>query len=252
MTNSEKNIDALEKQWIYAILPEDKPGYNSIRNKIENSIVLKRQTLSGDPVQGSYKLILAPAGYDGNNPDTYSTTPISTGRIKYDNAEVYITISSYEDDVFEVEIAKDMSEGSPGKLLSVETYAAWEPGMKAPFDNSDVREIEAVKNKYTLAVAPVLKRIWLYEYETGINYLIPLSNFFNELMRSRKIQYPEIVSNPNYLFANLDKFEDADFIRALYFYNKYIRRLDLQLELKEKPERKSLFGLFSLLKTKKR
>ncbi|MFZ6034495.1 MULTISPECIES: hypothetical protein [Melioribacter] len=251
--NSERKIDALEKQWIYAILPENKPGYKSIRDKIKNAFVLRRQPLSDDPVQDSYKLILAPESCTVNNTaDTYATTPISTGKIKYENMEVYLAVSSFEDDVFEIEISKDQSNDSPGKLLNVETFAKWEPGMKAPFDNSEVREIEAVKNKYTLAIAPALKRIWLYEYATGINYLIPLSNFFNELTRSKNIQSPEIVGNPNYLFTNLNKFEDADFIRGLYFYNKYIRRLDIDLELKEKPKRKSLFSLFSLLKTKKR
>ncbi len=251
--NFDTKINTFEKRWLFAILPENKPGYRSIRNKIENSFVSKRIVLSEEQSQVSYKLILVPENNTGkNNPDTYATTPISVGIIKYENAEVYITVSSLEDDIFEIEISKDEKFSQYGKLLSIETYANWEPGTKAPFNNSKVREIDIVKNKYVLAVAPSLKRIWLYEYETGINYLIPLSNFFNELVRSKNIQSQEIVVNPNYLFTNLNKFKDEDFIRGLYFYNKYIRRLDIKIELSERPKSRSIFGLFSLLKTKKR
>ncbi|MGK9475203.1 hypothetical protein [Melioribacter sp. OK-6-Me] len=251
--NFDTKINTLEKKWLFAILPENKPGYRSIRNKIENSFVLKRIDLSNEQIQDSYKLILVPKNNSGkNNLDIYATTPISVGRIKYENAEVYITISSLEDDVFEIEISKDEKLSQYGRLLNIETFANWVPGVKAPFDNSRVREIEIVKNKYLLAIAPQLKRIWLYEFETGLNYLIPLSNLFNEIMRAKKIQSPKIVGNPDYLFENIDEFEDEDFIRGLYFYNKYIRRLDIKLELNEIPKSKSIFDLFSLFKTKKR
>jgi hypothetical protein len=45
-------------------------------------------------------------------------------------------------------------------------YPEWVPGMKAPGDGSDVREV-VVDEKHVLVLAVVHKRLWLYDNETG-------------------------------------------------------------------------------------
>ncbi len=111
-----------------------------------------------------------------------------------------------------------------------------------------VREIVIVPDKYVLAISQVEKRIWVYGFETGINYLIPLSNFYNQLMIYKNIRDPKIALKPNLFFEKLQsEYTDIELRNTFITYNKYLRKLDIREELVNANPVKGkgkLFGIF--------
>jgi hypothetical protein len=103
------------------------------------------------------------------------------------------------------------------------------PGNKSPEDESTVKEIQISGGTYTFVIASESKRIWLHERETGINFIIPVTNYFNELMRYKNIRDPKIALNPSSLFLNLNSYSNSDLSNALINYDKYLRRFSLKL-----------------------
>ena len=98
------------------------------------------------------------------------------------------------------------------------------PGMKSPFSHSKVREITIKPKEFILAVVPNEKKIWLYEAASGVNHLIPVSNYYNSLMLYRNERNAEKVLNPNLFFDNLGIYNDMELKSAFELYNKYMRR----------------------------
>jgi hypothetical protein len=100
--------------------------------------------------------------------------------------------------------------------------------MKDPEMQSAVREIIIVPGKYLLAIAGTAKKMWLHEFENGVNHLLPVSNFYNELMRLNNIRDPKIILSPGRLFENLPAYDDQQIISAFLSYNKYLKKIDIE------------------------
>jgi hypothetical protein len=66
--------------------------------------------------------------------------------------------------------------------------------------------------------------IWLYEASSGINHIIPVSNFYGNLMMVKGIKKHEKVSNPSLFFNDISGFTDNDLTAAFILYNKNMRR----------------------------
>jgi hypothetical protein len=67
----------------------------------------------------------------------------------------------------------------------------------------------------------------LYESVSGVNHIIPVTNFINELLRGNRSINRSKGIDMNYIFSNLGMFSDSDFRRALVQYNKQWRKVDL-------------------------
>jgi hypothetical protein len=88
----------------------------------------------------------------------------------------------------------------------------------------------------------------LHEYITGVNHIIPKSNFVNELMQIQKVTEDKSLINPSNFFENINKFPDDEIKLSFLLYNKYLKRFDLgdtpEKFLAEKAKRKRNFKLF--------
>ena len=86
------------------------------------------------------------------------------------------------------------------------------------------------------------ERLWVYDQASGVNHLIPLTNFYNELMLHAKVRDPAVALNMKRLFVDLEHYSDTALAGAFASYNKLKTKIhfDEELQIAEEP-RPSLF-----------
>ena len=211
-----RELTDIENKCLFMILPEDKPGYNLYRNKINGMLIL------GEGIFGDGNYILGPMEPD---PDlSFPSAPVwSLGTLYTGNDQVDIIINEETENKIEVSFTRDVNDISL-TTTKVNSYSFWIPGQKSPFTNSKVREIIIRPNEFILAVVPEEKKIWLYEFASGVNHLIPVSNFYNSLMIIKNERNAQKVLNPNLFFDNLALYNDEELKSSFEKYNQYMRR----------------------------
>lgn len=233
-----------EKYLLFSVLPENKPGYMSYREKINELMV----TGYGRSKNNNFIL-----GKRNTVPDlSVSSSPVfATGTVKIPKDEIDILINEEVEGEIEFELSLKHSEIIPGDInnLTSWSYSDWNPGDKSPNDSCEVREVIISNGNYFLVFAPTHKKIWLHESKSGVNYLIPLTNFYNELMGYKRIKDPKEALNPGLLFQKLNDYPDIDLINAFVLYNKYMRRFSTDFSkfliypiVNKKKSIKNLFG----------
>lgn len=78
----------------------------------------------------------------------------------------------------------------------------------------------AAAQKLVLVLCSRDRRIWIYDSRSGVNALIPVSGFYNELMLQTGVHDPKIALDPKHLFELQDAQSDSELIRAFSSYNK--------------------------------
>ena len=226
-----RELTTQEKYLLFSVLPEAKPGYKFYREKINELLV----TGYGRFKNNNYIL-----GKKGSVPDlSFSSTPVfAAGTIKIPGDEIDILINEEIDDEIEFDITLKNTSQIPDKIEEQErwSYSEWNPGDKAPHDNSEVRETVISPGEYILVFAPAHKKLWLHEGRSGVNRLIPLTNYYNELMRFRRIKDPKQALNPRLMFEKLEEFSDYELVNAFVLYNKYMRRFSNDFSKFLKPQ----------------
>ncbi|MFZ0456203.1 MAG: hypothetical protein WCE54_17405 [Ignavibacteriaceae bacterium] len=236
-----RKLKELERELLFSILPSDKSGYISYREKIKNKYVL------GSGRFGETNLILGNREEEIDILDA-SSTIFAAGSIIYDEGKIEISINEEIDDKIEFDISpKDYESVFKGKEIKRWNYSEWIPGQKSPKENSYVREVIISQGNYILAISSVEKRIWLYDSVSGINHLIPLSNYYNQLMIEKNIRDPNIALKPNLFFGNGNgkhsDYTNIELRNTFISYNKYLRKLNIKEEpliTKSKSKRKFL------------
>jgi hypothetical protein len=219
---NEKEIFLLE-----AILPSRRKGYAEFRKRMEHlSVIRTREEDENSLLLGKDALASA---------DFVEITPLfALGMVAYEGKEYYVSIHEpTEDEIVEVEInlENDSSKRGNGVIWS---YSDWRPGFKAPGDNSKVREVHLIKNKIVIAIAPQQKRIWVYDSDSGINRLVPVSSFYNEIMRVKEAVNSKAKISPELLFEKLEEFSDEEIGKGFLLYNEYWKKIDLPYEIFKK------------------
>lgn len=237
-----RNLTKVENELLFSVLPENKIGYNSYRNKINNLVV----TGSGRFDRGNFVL-----GKEGTKPDlSFPSSPVfAIGTNVYKEGTIDIIIHEDIDDEIEYDISARNQNSVPGTLIEIKkwNYSEWNPGDKAPNDNSEVREI-IINDEYILAIATQHKKIWLHEKKSRVNFLLPVTNFYNELMRVCNIRDRKIALRPTSFFNTHNQFTDDQLMLAFFSYNKYLKRVDIDYTFaSETPykKKKSFLSIFS-------
>jgi hypothetical protein len=226
-----------EKEILFYLLPEKKPGYNCYRKKISALFVI------GNGMFGDTNKIL------GNAESTIDLSAASTpvfalGTIYEPGKKIDVLIHEEMDGQIECDISENKDESISGN--SWFSYSQWVPGSKAPGDGSDVREVVLLNELFTLVVAPLHKKLWLHSSETGVNHIIPVTNFYNYLMLVKNIRETKIVLKPELFFINQKNYQDNELKSAFILYNKYFKRVKIKEDLTQTVEnrkpQKSIFG----------
>jgi hypothetical protein len=211
-------LDNSELELILRILPDDKPGYRIYRKKISDYYLTGKGSTDSSIIL-SKDLQSEVAGF---------ITPVfATGIYLKENNVIDVTIHEETDDTIEIEILKE--KALPGKVYKSIIYPEWVPGMGAPGDNSPVREVVVQDDKLLLGISTVQKKIWIYEYATGVNHFISTGPFYSNLCFVRKIRDAKIVFDTKLLFLELDKYSDYELISAFYLYNKSLNKFRIEM-----------------------
>src|SRR5438034_876710 len=85
---------------------------------------------------------------------------------------------------------------------------AYKPFDSCPATGTAVREI-VIKDsnktvKYVLAISKAKKVLWLHHIFSGFNQLIPLTAFYDELLRTKHIRDAKFISHPASFFDQID------------------------------------------------
>jgi len=219
-----RKLSERETEWLFYLLPEDRPLYAGYRVKINSMLVI------GEGRFGEGNLVL---GHEGDEPDlSYSSLPVfACGQIIYKECRLQISIHEVYDNKIEISISNIGGDKIPDSLTEVSkwSYSYWEPGSASPFEGDRLREINIKKTKgeLVLALSPKNNSAWLYEAKTGLNHIIPVTNFINELLRGNTSIDKTKGINIAYVFENLNRFTDDEFIKALVQYNKQWKKVEL-------------------------
>ena len=82
------------------------------------------------------------------------------------------------------------------------------------------------------------RRIWVYDTRSGVNALIPVTGFYNELMLQMGVKDPKIALDPKRLFNIPDAQSEAELIQAFSSYDRLRNRVVLSGDLITASERK--------------
>jgi hypothetical protein len=206
-------LRAKEAELILAVLPADRPGYRAYRDLVASMVAL------GEGRRGLGNLIL---GFSGDIADRTSPLAhvIAYGMIETTLDLFSITVREYVGEQIDIEIVSSKGEQIPDHFEEKQrwTYSTWLPGYPSPATGVQPRET-IIDDDHVLAIAAGEKRIWIYEGASGMNILIPVTNFYNEIMLRRGIRDPAIALNSSRLFTELATYSDEDLRAAFVSYN---------------------------------
>ncbi len=222
-----RHLSPREREWISWVLPAERAGYRDVWERIESLDVI------GDGRRGKGEIILGPSDAQ---PDLTNPLPpvFAYGVIETDAGPISVTIREILEDQVSVEIVNQKSDEVPEKLVERRrwTYSRWSPGQACPQCDQMGREVSMSFEgssvvSLDLAICPADKRLWVHDRGTGVNRLIPVTNFYNELMLHKNVRDPKIALDSKIFFMTLDRYSDADLRSAFQSYNKLKTKVHL-------------------------
>jgi hypothetical protein len=234
-----------EHDLIEFVLPDDRPGYHHYCGLIASMVVL------GEGRRGKGNLVL---GTKGDTPDVSSPLApvIAYGVVETTFDTFSVTVREYAGRQIDVEIVSTRGEEVPDHFEEKRrwTYSSWKPGDPSPSTGSPLREVVIVEH-LILAIAQQEGRLWVYDGASGMNLLIPITNFYNELMLYKSIRDPNIALRSDLFFLNLGSYTDRELRAAFVSYNNLMHKVKLETQtLVEEP--RGLRDLLTKLLKKKR
>jgi hypothetical protein len=91
--------------------------------------------------------------------------------------------------------------------------------------------VTATSQKLVLVLCNRDYRIWVHDERSGVNALIPVTGFYNELMLQTGVKDPKIALDPKRLFDVPGTHNDLELIRAFASYNKLRNKVVLSGDL---------------------
>ena len=245
MANSQRDsgyprpLSVREKEWLDWILPQYRIGYKPYYDLVQGMSVI------GEGRRGKGEIILGipPSKPDFDDP----LTPVfAYGTIETDKGKISITLREVTENQISVEIVSHASEVVPEEFMEIRrwTYSTWNPGEACPQCSHEVRAVPmhtvAQHEHFVLAICFHGKRLWVHDSTTRVNRLIPVTNFYNELMLHKNIRDPKVAIDANLLFNRNSEYSDADLVYAFLTYNKIKTKVRIEGTIQpDKPEKRS-------------
>lgn len=203
-----------ERELLESVLPEGRPGYSAYREFLKAAVVL------GEGRRGKGNLVLGP---EGQEPDVASPLGqvVAYGMLETTLDQYSITVRECTGGQLDVEIVSRRGEEIPEHFEEKYrwTYSSWSPGLPSPASGARVREVR-ITDTATLAIAPNEGRLWVHEGATGINHLIPITNFYNQLVLYKNIRDPKVALASDRFFQDEGSYTDQELRAAFIEYNK--------------------------------
>jgi len=227
-----------EIEWLDFLLPAERPGYRPLRERLRTSMVI------GEGRWGAGDLVF---GMPEDEIDlTEGMQPVvSYGEVNgctSDDRRFIITLSLHqpnEEGLVEFQIGAEGEKGVPDEFRETSrwSYSYWSPGAPCPATGASVREVPLnPQEDMLLVISPVKRVIWIHDRHDMTNTLIPVTNFYNELMLLKGIRDPDIALDHKRLFTELGDFTSAELRGAFVRYNLAFRKIDPDRVAGEKRE----------------
>ena len=229
-------LSSLERELLLWVLPVDRPGYAMYRQLVQ----LWKVISEGRRGEGDY--ILASEGW---TVDLESPLPqlFAYGAVGIGSDAWTISVRERMGEQLEFEIAGPADEADVSLWGGANrwTYSEWLPSRPCPCCHSNVREIAMrtmVGQRLVLALCNTDRRLWVYDERSGVNALIPVTGFYNELMLQKGVHDPKTALEPRLLFDATGIHSDTDLTKAFASYNKLKDKIPLDQAIVIVPERK--------------
>lgn len=220
-----------ERELLEFVLPMEAPGYATYRRLMDEMVVL------AEGRRGKGNLVL---GRAGDRADLSLPLPpvVAYGVVETTRDEFTITVRACVGDQIDVEIVSTHGEEIPDHFEEKRrwTYSSWKPGTPSPATTMPVREVQ-IAPTLTLVIAHHDRRLWLHDATTRMNHLIPITNFYNELMLHKAVRDPRIALDASRFFDEHRQYADGDLRAAFLAYNRLIRRVAIA-SAEEQPQPK--------------
>lgn len=221
-----RDLDPLERDLLLWVLPDDRPGYAVYRRLVETWPVVA----AGRRGEGNY--ILAEAGW---TVDRESPLPqlFAYGVVEHEQGTSTVSIRERSGGQLEFEM-EGVARLPAVRELRRWSFSEWLPSQPCPSCGSNVREIRMVTSAaqtLDLVFCSKDRRIWVYDDRTGVNALIPVTGFYNELMLQTGVKDPKIAFDPNRLFEQQGAQAQVELIRAFSSYNRLRNKVVLEGEV---------------------
>jgi hypothetical protein len=208
-----RELQPAERELLLWVLPAGRSGYADYRKYIGQWPV----AAVGRRGEGTF--LLAEPGW---NVDTDSPLPpvFAYGVVERRFGNLTVAVRERLGSQLEFELEGPIAATS--EEIRRWSFSEWLPSHPCPACRSGVREIRMTTTTgqiLFLVVCSRDRRIWVYDDSSGVNALIPVTGFYNELMLQTGIKDPKIALEPNHLFESSAKNSDVDLIRAFAAYN---------------------------------
>jgi len=245
-TSYPRALSSTEKDLLFWLLPEIIPAYKPYRDFLHNSQII------GEGRWGEGNLILnkKPSSIDL----TLGMPPvIAYGECQVNDKQLSISVHEFNiDDQLEVQFSGVFPIPESPEIKNKWCYSYWKPGEVCPATSTKVKEVTiktfSKETKYVLAISPAKKVLWLHHIHSGFNQLMPVTAFYDELLRTKHIRDANLISHPSTFFDRINDFSDAEYIQALLEYDKKASRkfdasgIVIQTEKPKKSIFHKLFG----------
>ena len=217
-----RDLRSKERDLLESVLPAEREGYRRLRERVASMVVL------GQGRRGAGDLVL---GMSGDEPDVTSPLPavIAYGMVETTRDTYSVTVRDEVGGQINAEIVSRSGDEIPDHFEEKRrwTYSRWEPGLPSPATGAPVRLV-AIDPALTLALSPAEKRLWVHDAATGIVHLIPITNYYNELMLQKQIRDPDIALHHRLFWERVDGQTDADLRAAFIAYNRLKHRVEIR------------------------
>lgn len=217
-----RSVTPVESEWLRFLLPEDRPGYRDLRARLEPLVVL------GEGRWGEGDLVLGVAGQEIDL--EAGMEPVAAfGQIVGDGDHVVTLTLHQPDDEGRIEFqigGVDPGEATGFRERARWSYSYWSPGAPCPATGGRVREITLIAGELILAISPTARSLWLFDRGDRTNRLLPVTNFYNELVMSLGIREARLALDHTRLFTETTLFSDGDLRTAFIRYNGTFRKVD--------------------------
>ncbi len=241
MSEYPRALTHVERELALWLLPEELPFYSDYRNAIiTKEVIAEGRWGAGDLLIGSR--------------DAYIDLTLGmTQVVAYVECTIggeTLTIGIHEpnqDDLVELQFSGIYPLPDDLVVDKGWSYSYWKPGMNCPASGTEVREITLYKTLeepvFTLAISKTNRSLWLHHHANGWNQLIPVTMFYDELLRTKHIRDAALITKPSTFFEKVDEFQDYEYRTALQEYNyRKGNKLDLDgLIISETREAKKSF-----------
>lgn len=218
-------LTSFEKETLLWLLPEERPGYKVYRQYVASWSVV------GEGRRGTGNYIMADAA---TAPDNESPLPqvFAYGMIESEATSISVTLRELFEDQLEFEIVNLRGDEIPPSFAEQRrwNFSLWGPSQPCPICKGTLREVVIRRElgaSATLAICVSDKRLWIFDEESGVNHLIPVTNFHNAIMLHKSIRDPETALDAANFFKHLHTFSDADLTAAFVQYNKLRKKIEL-------------------------